>query len=157
MRENRALDTYYEMIRTGEEIRDMILGWGRAVNVEQVLSGEIVPQINFALADLNKQSVPYTELSARSAQIASGLTELFQHWEADFGVQVTGFALDSADPSDKELIGKYERMSAATYTPAEQQTAGAAMPQEGGKWICPACNAENTGKFCEYCGTKKPE
>ncbi len=23
-------------------------------------------------------------------------------------------------------------------------------------WICPACNAQNSGKYCEYCGTARP-
>ena len=28
---------------------------------------------------------------------------------------------------------------------------------EKAKWFCPNCGAENTGKFCGHCGTKKPE
>ena len=30
-----------------------------------------------------------------------------------------------------------------------------AQPQPGGTWIC-QCGAENTGAFCEFCGTPKP-
>ena len=30
-----------------------------------------------------------------------------------------------------------------------------AQPQTGGTWIC-QCGAENTGAFCEFCGTPKP-
>ena len=29
------------------------------------------------------------------------------------------------------------------------------QPQQGGAWVCPSCGANNTGKFCESCGTPK--
>lgn len=28
--------------------------------------------------------------------------------------------------------------------------------QAAGPWICPSCNSQNNGMFCEFCGTKKP-
>ena len=34
------------------------------------------------------------------------------------------------------------------------ETDGVTAPTSSGAKICPACNAEVTGKFCEYCGTK---
>ena len=37
---------------------------------------------------------------------------------------------------------------------AEEAKAGATAAAASGTKVCPACNAEVTGKFCEYCGTK---
>ena len=34
------------------------------------------------------------------------------------------------------------------------RTVAASTPAASGTKVCPACNAEVTGKFCEYCGTK---
>ena len=36
-----------------------------------------------------------------------------------------------------------------------QQQGFAQQPQQGGSWVCPSCGANNTGKFCESCGTPK--
>jgi len=36
----------------------------------------------------------------------------------------------------------------------DEAKASAAAPASSGAKICPACNAEVTGKFCDYCGTK---
>jgi hypothetical protein len=36
----------------------------------------------------------------------------------------------------------------------EEAKAGATAAAASGAKVCPACNAEVTGKFCEYCGTK---
>lgn len=42
--------------------------------------------------------------------------------------------------------------SAPEADDSDKYSAGA---DNSGKWIC-ACGGENTGKFCEYCGTAKP-
>lgn len=42
---------------------------------------------------------------------------------------------------------------------AQQQQQGYPQQQnipQSGPWNCPNCQAENTGAFCAYCGTKKP-
>ena len=26
-----------------------------------------------------------------------------------------------------------------------------------GPWVCPACGGQNSGKFCEYCGSPRPQ
>lgn len=38
----------------------------------------------------------------------------------------------------------------------EEQPHSAAAPVSAGAWNCPACGAENSGRFCEYCGTPRP-
>ena len=37
----------------------------------------------------------------------------------------------------------------------QPQQGYAQQPQQGGSWVCPSCGANNTGKFCESCGTPK--
>lgn len=36
------------------------------------------------------------------------------------------------------------------------EAAPVAAPVAEGPWTCPGCGAENTGKFCEFCGSKRP-
>ena len=36
------------------------------------------------------------------------------------------------------------------------QDCGTAMPQPAAPWTCPNCGKQNTGKFCQDCGTAKP-
>lgn len=31
-----------------------------------------------------------------------------------------------------------------------------AAPANAGPWACPGCGAQNSGKFCEFCGTPRP-
>ena len=55
------------------------------------------------------------------------------------------------------LTGRLNGMSAAEpqqFAQPQQNTAPAPAVSE--KWTCPACQGENTGKFCEYCGTPRP-
>ena len=46
------------------------------------------------------------------------------------------------------------QMEQKTQTLTEEAKAGATAAATSGTKVCPACNAEVTGKFCEYCGTK---
>lgn len=38
---------------------------------------------------------------------------------------------------------------------AAPAAATVAAPAAEGPWTCPGCGAQNTGKFCEFCGTKR--
>ena len=44
-------------------------------------------------------------------------------------------------------------MNGAMQQPETNVNSG--MQQEGSLWKCP-CGAENTGRFCEYCGQPRP-
>ena len=48
-----------------------------------------------------------------------------------------------------------EPAAAVDTQPESPAVAESAEPD--GKWVCAACGADNTGNFCESCGTKKPE
>ena len=41
--------------------------------------------------------------------------------------------------------------------PMQQQETFAPAPAAAGPWTCPACGGQNSGKFCEYCGTPRPQ
>ncbi len=45
--------------------------------------------------------------------------------------------------------------SAGAEATAPVQSAPAA-PANAGPWACPGCGAQNSGKFCEFCGTPRP-
>ena len=40
---------------------------------------------------------------------------------------------------------------------AAEETAPASAAAAAGPWACPACGGQNSGKFCEYCGTPRPQ
>lgn len=42
--------------------------------------------------------------------------------------------------------------AAQSYAPAQSAPAAPAA----GPWFCPACVAQNSGKFCEFCGSPRP-
>lgn len=45
----------------------------------------------------------------------------------------------------------------AKNAPAAAPEAAPVAPAANGPWTCPGCGAENgSGKFCEFCGTKRP-
>ncbi len=65
-----------------------------------------------------------------------------------------------------ELYRNYEREMRELYdillkkniiseSPADKASA-ADMAYMAGSWHCPSCGAENSGRFCEFCGSPKP-
>ena len=54
-----------------------------------------------------------------------------------------------------EICEAIEAACGKAYAAPEQPQAAPAAPVSG-PWTCPACGAESTGKFCEYCGTPRP-
>lgn len=56
----------------------------------------------------------------------------------------------------RQMVAIGAQMRNAESEPQSAQPSAAPAAAPSGKWICPACEAENTGKFCEYCGTPKP-
>ena len=53
-----------------------------------------------------------------------------------------------------QQIPAEENIQAPTAAPAA--AAAAANAAAGDAWQCPACGAENSGKFCANCGVAKP-
>lgn len=51
--------------------------------------------------------------------------------------------------------GEYAQQNAYAADAQYAQPAQTAQTASA-DWICPACNAQNSGKFCEYCGTARP-
>ena len=49
------------------------------------------------------------------------------------------------------------RGGAAAQPTAQEETAPAPAAAAAGPWVCPACGGQNSGKFCEYCGTPRPQ
>ena len=86
-----------------------------------------------------------------------------------FGRTRTGFGQMGFDPMDYPEYRKYYNMGdeicqavremreqpAASAAPAAASAPAAAAPASG-PWSCPGCGAQNSGKFCEFCGTPRP-
>ena len=49
------------------------------------------------------------------------------------------------------------RGGAAAQPTAQEEPAPASAAAAAGPWACPACGGQNSGKFCEYCGTPRPQ
>ena len=49
------------------------------------------------------------------------------------------------------------RGGAAAQPTAQEETAPASAAAAAGPWACPACGGQNSGKFCEYCSTPRPQ
>ena len=59
----------------------------------------------------------------------------------------------SADPAAM-AAAMTAQMEQKTQQLTDEAKAGTTAAATSGAKVCPACNAEVTGKFCEYCGTK---
>ena len=51
----------------------------------------------------------------------------------------------------------YAQQPAYGQQPMQQQGYGQQQPAASVQWVCPACGAVNDGRFCESCGTPKPQ
>ena len=49
------------------------------------------------------------------------------------------------------------RGGAAAQPTAQEEAMPASAAAAAGPWACPACGGQNSGKFCEYCGTPRPQ
>ena len=49
------------------------------------------------------------------------------------------------------------RGGAAAQPTVQEEAAPASAVAAAGPWVCPACGGQNSGKFCEYCGTPRPQ
>ena len=49
------------------------------------------------------------------------------------------------------------RGGAAAQPAMQEEPAPAPAAAAAGPWVCPACGGQNSGKFCEYCGTPRPQ
>lgn len=61
--------------------------------------------------------------------------------------------------SDETVLSAARNIAKATLmmeSSAPQESSAPARQSVPQDWICPSCGAQNTGKFCESCGTKNP-
>ena len=49
------------------------------------------------------------------------------------------------------------RGGAAAQPAMQEEPAPAPAAAAAGPWACPACGGQNSGNFCEYCGTPRPQ
>lgn len=76
----------------------------------------------------------------------------------------SSFMRGGFDPMDYPEYRKYYNMAeeicqavdAMREQPASSTAPVPAAAPAGGPWTCPSCGAQNSGKFCEFCGTPRP-
>ena len=118
-------------------------------NIDALLKEDLRLGLPPAIYALNDKKIAYDALPEHSGDISRQLDRLFKNWSEMYGIAIDEFRLTEAVPSpeDQAIIDRFRRQS-VLRDPAKAAA---------GVWICPSCHAENTGKFCMECGTKKPE
>lgn len=92
----------------------------------------------------------------RSAYMAGGMTEAMQTAAAN---ESTGPAMAFMGMNMAQNVGMMGMQGYGQPMGQSQQVSQpieSPKPQPAGSWIC-ACGAQNTGGFCNECGSKKPE
>ena len=71
-------------------------------------------------------------------------------WFDDMDFRLNTFSISSDNRGELMEVEQTGHQIIAALTPN-----AAGMQQPGGLWKC-QCGAENTGRFCEYCGQPRP-
>ena len=73
---------------------------------------------------------------------------LFRYFAAD-QIMENGGTMNPDDMDETETPMILDKLDPQGNSAPMQQS----VPQS---WICPSCGAQNSGKFCESCGAKRP-
>ena len=99
-----------------------------------------------------EQIVPILEAMAQNMRIADVNDDPYVPGEA---LTAGESAADDGEPVDEAAAANWVCPSCnAENTGNFCTNCGAAKP--AANWVCPSCNAENDGNFCSNCGTKRP-
>lgn len=101
-----------------------------AFNITINVNNPYFSQIEFELSDDNRPDSQFTDLYRDYEKQANRIKEILEGGGAPVA----------------------QAVPAATAAPAAPQAQAASD-----SWVCANCGAQNTGKFCQGCGTQKPE
>ena len=102
-------------------------------------------EIELELSDGNRPESRYSDLYREYERKMHELADLLMRRDSRY------FMCDG--DGTMQQIPAEENIQAPTAAPA---AAAAANTAAGDAWQCPACGAENSGKFCANCGAAKP-
>ena len=103
-------------------------------------------EIELELSDGNRPESRYSDLYREYERKMHELADLLMRRDSRY------FMCDG--DGTMQQIPAEENIQAPTAAPAA--AAAAANAAAGDAWQCPACGAENSGKFCANCGAAKP-
>ncbi|MBP3871453.1 MAG: DUF4428 domain-containing protein, partial [Faecalicoccus sp.] len=117
--------------------------------IENLLKEDLRLSLAPAIMKLSEKKISYEALTEHSKDIAANLDMLFKGWKERYGITIDEFNVTEASPSESDMviINRFRNQSIMRDP----------VKAAAGVWICPSCHAENKGKFCMECGTKKPE
>ncbi|MCQ2431894.1 MAG: DUF4428 domain-containing protein [Clostridia bacterium] len=104
------------------------------------------------------------QLPAHSIEIMSALMAKCKDFPSIYGVAVTSISIQRIimDPESNKMMMQVKQLKQRKDAmnggaPGAAPVQAAAAPAASGPWDCPICGGTgNTGKFCEYCGEKRP-
>lgn len=109
-------------------------------------------------------------LNPTSVKVTQGVTTGVS---GSFGRILDNLASSGFDPMNDPMYRQYQQLgeqfceeirriqdiargTGTTAQPTAPAQSASAAPVNAGTWFCPACGAQNGGKFCESCGTPRP-
>ena len=118
------------------------------------LSAALTTALSFAMLRIELPDLTPEQFADSGSAILNEMKSALD--SARFGVELTGltFAGCKARPESEVILAEVRKLRQFAAGGVQMPAAPAAAVS--GKWICPACQGENSGKFCEYCGSPKP-
>ena len=153
--------------------------------LKNTLANELSAAAAEAVYTCGTQQVPFAQLNAKSQEIGSQVTSALQgKWMSQYGialqyVEMMSFTMSQESQQMYNQIQNMQMQQGFAQQQYQQPQQGFAQqqyqqpqqgfaqqqyqqPQQGFtqqpmSWVCPACGCENSGKFCQSCGTPKPQ
>ena len=135
--------------------------------VEILINSPWFGEIEFELSEGNRPDSRYTdayrEYERQMYELSAALTGKGAAPQANYAPQgaqnfaqgAQGFAQGAQGAQGFAQGAAFGAAGAAVATGAAAQAPAAQTPAAA--WVCPSCGAQNSGAFCQNCGTKKPE
>ena len=150
-------------------------------NLLKQMDSEVLTALQPALSQLTREGIRPGELLQHTEALCDKLRQVMtEKWSGLRGIEVFSVALESVQVLDAAMLRDLQRdavlkdpnMAAAYLTGTKADAMKSAAANESGAsvlvaailgkpasansgWKC-GCGADNTGKFCTECGTKKP-
>ena len=147
--------------------------------IDSQLKSELLTALQPAFAKISAMGIRYSAVPAHTQELADALNdELDNKWRDLRGIEVASFGVNSimktAAGNEAGAMNGFLGMNMAGMAGgaamANQPAQGGSYPNQyavaqgggfaaapaAGTWTCPKCGHQNTGKFCNECGTPKP-
>ena len=127
-------------------------------NAEPSADEEIKTILSEIIVALGFLDVPYTELTHNTATMYNAICRRFSQSERLSSASAVRFGITELYPSQSDyprIINARNNKPAQTRPPHGAQTAPSSNAGMN-TWVCPQCSSQQSGQFCNRCGTRKP-